>query len=194
MSTPSDRLRVAREAAGYATASEAARAMGVGETAYFNHENGWRGITRSAERYARFFRVSLDWLLTGRGDMKGERRAPLYGAVGAGARVDGWLDGGDHVDDVDLPDLSHAGALRVVGTSQWPKWAEGDVILFDTRARRPSELVNHYCVVETVDGDRLIKLLRKGPRADLWTLESHNAPPEQAELRAAYCCLLTLAR
>jgi phage repressor protein C with HTH and peptisase S24 domain len=67
---PHQRLRFAREQAGYARASDAARAIGVGEPTYLGHENGSRGLSRAAARYARFFHVSLDWLLEGRGEFK----------------------------------------------------------------------------------------------------------------------------
>jgi phage repressor protein C with HTH and peptisase S24 domain len=65
---PHQRLRFAREQAGFARASDAARAMGIGEPTYLGHENGSRGLSRAAGRYARFFQVSLDWLIAGRGD------------------------------------------------------------------------------------------------------------------------------
>lgn len=67
-----DRLKEARELAGYANAADAARAMNIAVSTYQAHENGSRGVTRQAvERYARFFRVNLTWLMTGRGDAKG---------------------------------------------------------------------------------------------------------------------------
>jgi hypothetical protein len=62
------RLRQARELAGYATASEAANALGQRQPTYLGHENGSRGFKGEGERYARFFKVNLEWLLTGRGD------------------------------------------------------------------------------------------------------------------------------
>ena len=64
---PHQRLRLAREQAGFARASDAARAMGIEEPTYLGHENGSRGLSRAAARYARFFGVSLDWLIDGRG-------------------------------------------------------------------------------------------------------------------------------
>src|SRR5262244_3785935 len=65
--TSHQRLRRAREQAGFARASDAARAMGIEEPTYLGHENGSRGLSRAAPRYARFFGVSLDWLIDGRG-------------------------------------------------------------------------------------------------------------------------------
>ena len=64
--SPHQRLRFAREQAGFARASDAARAMGIEEPTYLGHENGSRGLSRAAARYARFFGVSLDWLIDGR--------------------------------------------------------------------------------------------------------------------------------
>src|SRR5690242_21909102 len=68
--SPHRRLRAAREQAGFARASDAARAMGIGEPTYLGHENGSRGLSRAAARYARFFHVSLDWLIGGRGEFR----------------------------------------------------------------------------------------------------------------------------
>ena len=66
------RLLQARERAGYASAIQAANAMGIAYPTYAAHENGMRGFSRSADRYARFFKVSLDWLMTGRGEGPGK--------------------------------------------------------------------------------------------------------------------------
>lgn len=64
------RLREARKKRPYATADAAADALGISRDTYRQHENGTRGFKRQAERYATFFRVSLDWLWTGRGEMQ----------------------------------------------------------------------------------------------------------------------------
>src|SRR5262249_60638662 len=64
--SPHQRLRVAREQAGFARASDAARAMGIEEPTYLGHENGSRGLSRAAPRYARFFGGSPDRLIAGR--------------------------------------------------------------------------------------------------------------------------------
>lgn len=63
------RLRRARVAADYPTASAAVAAMGVGYSTYVSHENGTRGLYAvTAVLYSRFFSVSLDWLLAGEGN------------------------------------------------------------------------------------------------------------------------------
>jgi transcriptional regulator with XRE-family HTH domain len=67
-----ERLRAARDAAGYKTAAEAARAFGWNVNTTSSNENGNRTYSRTAaERYATAYRVNLEWLLTGKGEMKG---------------------------------------------------------------------------------------------------------------------------
>lgn len=72
-----DRLIEAREAAGYKTAKDATEAFGFNYPTYAGHENGSRGIGRSAARYAAAYKVSLEWLLTGRGAMKRKDSHPV---------------------------------------------------------------------------------------------------------------------
>lgn len=71
LSLPSGRLRWAREEAGYRSAREAARARGWSENTYRSHEDGnrvKRGFKpEDAEKYARAFKVSEHWLMTGKG-------------------------------------------------------------------------------------------------------------------------------
>lgn len=69
MQSKAERLKQARIEAGYRSAAEAAEALGVNYVTYVAHENGNSGFrTDSAEKYARRFGVTLEWLLTGRGD------------------------------------------------------------------------------------------------------------------------------
>ena len=67
MENIADRLRKARKDAGFRSAAEAANALNVPYPTYAGHENGSRGVTTEAlEVYARRFKVSADWLLTGK--------------------------------------------------------------------------------------------------------------------------------
>lgn len=73
MSEQSERLRQARRMAGYESAPAAAEAMGVAEGTYYGHENGHRDFRRpTAERYARFFKVRVEWLMFNRGGPKSD--------------------------------------------------------------------------------------------------------------------------
>lgn len=71
MTAANKRLKKARLQAGYNSAADAAKALSVGASTYFAHENGTRGFARFAPRYATFFRVDLNWLLSGAGSPRG---------------------------------------------------------------------------------------------------------------------------
>lgn len=80
METPADRLRQARERAGFETAKAAAEAMNIPVATYIQHENGARGFPATkAERYAKFFRVAPEYLLYGKASMKSD--APGLGPM-----------------------------------------------------------------------------------------------------------------
>lgn len=64
-----DRLRFARANAGYDSPSEAARAHSdINKNTLISHENGNRDFGKAAaNKYAKAFKVSPGWLLTGEG-------------------------------------------------------------------------------------------------------------------------------
>lgn len=92
-----ERLKEARERM-FETAAEAASAMGVNYQTYAAHENGSRGLRRDAAlKYAKFFNVSLEFLLTGRKSTNARpdvvsRNAPIVD--GDGMPVRGFVRAG----------------------------------------------------------------------------------------------------
>jgi phage repressor protein C with HTH and peptisase S24 domain len=75
MSTPGSRLKEARLAK-YPSAAKAAEALGMKTSSYAAHENGQNGFDADhALRYARKFKVSAAWLLTG--EESDPKRVPL---------------------------------------------------------------------------------------------------------------------
>lgn len=173
-----ERLRRAREVAGYGTATDAAAAMGVKIPTYINHENATAGLTRNGERYARFFRVDYEWLMTGRGAMRpasAEIAVPIDGFVGAGANVDliERAAGDAPLGHVAFPTDGGLGALIVKGESQYPRLLDGEAVIYCRASELPSALEDRLAIVQTLAGERLIKTLRRA--GDRWTLESHNA-------------------
>lgn len=80
------RLQQAREHAGYRSASEAARDLGLAPSTYMAHENGSRRFDiETAREYAKAFNISTSWLLTGQGAMKEKcspAAAPTHRAPG----------------------------------------------------------------------------------------------------------------
>lgn len=202
MSTEAIRLQKARAKAGYPTPADAARAMGVPLPTYYAHENGAKGLSRSGKRYARFFRVSYDWLMNGTGEMKpAELRSPgritinLYGSVGAGFMVEPISNTSyaDALDEIELPDMEFVGALKINGDSQYPRYLHGEVVMYDLRPVTPDVLKGKYAVVDCLDGRRVLKILRKETPSGAWQLDSHNAPSEEVEVLAAYRVLGTLS-
>jgi phage repressor protein C with HTH and peptisase S24 domain len=156
LETPHQRLRLAREQAGFPRASDAARAMAIEEPTYLGHENGSRGLSRAAARYARFFGVSLDWLIDGRGLAAAAeaplvappRNAELGGPARFGARIPaygqavGGRDGefilnGNRIVDVLAPPSLHgvpdAYAVYVVGDSMEPRYFAGEAVFVNPR-------------------------------------------------------------
>lgn len=68
MKTVNQRLVIARKAAGFDSVKDAAEALNVPYPTYSGHERGEDGFkAESAILYARKFKVTLDWLLTGKG-------------------------------------------------------------------------------------------------------------------------------
>ena len=85
-SAAADRLRQAREAAGFSTPKEAAAALGVPYPTYYAHEKGTRKFGDVAEQYARRFKVNLAWLVFGTEPRTG--KAPLIASFDPDAPED----------------------------------------------------------------------------------------------------------
>lgn len=140
-----ERLIEARERAGFDSAADAARSLGIKLPTYYSHENGSSGLKPAvAAKYARKFKVSLEWLLTGRGDIPAGSTVlpyeseleglPLLGNIQAGA----WVEaveapegaGVEMVQVVRDPRFPHARqyALKVVGDSMDLDYPDGSVV------------------------------------------------------------------
>lgn len=144
MSEVSERLIQARKAAGFDTAIDAAHALGVKPPTYYSHENGSIGLrSEVATKYARKFKVSLDWLLTGRGEMSPSgvivedfdvAGLPLLGSIQAGHWLETtFADAGTEFEMVQVardPRFPHAKqyALRVVGDSMDLDFPDGSIV------------------------------------------------------------------
>lgn len=146
MSDKAGRLKQARRAAGFETLADAARYLGVKYPTYAGHENpNSPGTfqTEAAELYARKFKVSLDWLLTGRGEMRGQGVTPAEIEV-AGLPVLGNIQAGhwletSFIDSEGEPELlpvardarfprARQYALRVIGDSMSKDYPDGSYV------------------------------------------------------------------
>jgi hypothetical protein len=185
MSTPGERLKWAREAAGYATAAEGAAQAGVKYYTYAQHENGIRGIPADrAALYAHAFGVEPQWILYG-GPRGGgaPRLIPVVGYVGASTEFFGFDDHalGAGLDQIEAPPGARESAVAVIvrGDSGYPAIRDGMVLVFWDKYENPVDLVGEDCFVRLRDGRTLVKILERGAREGLWTLASINAstPP-----------------
>lgn len=68
-------------------------------------------------------------------------------------------------------------ALRVIGLSMWPRFGDGDVVIYERTPQSLDELLNRTCVVFATDGRVWLKTLEAGSARGLYNLTSHNAPP-----------------
>lgn len=115
------RLAKARRHAGYETVAEAARSLGVKYPTYASHENGSAGVRHPvAERYSRKFKVSLEWLLTGRGDMVTLGVAPVEFDV-SGLPVLGSIQAGHWLETTFLDADEEPEVLPVARDARFPR-------------------------------------------------------------------------
>lgn len=188
MSEPYERLQKARAEAGFEDATAAADALGVRPPTYYGHENGSRGLGRAAARYAAFFHVSLEWLLTGKGAPRkakspgsGAQQAmvPLVGYVGAGATTHFFPQDSGHLDEVPAFDGASDAtvAVEIRGDSLGSFFDRWLVYYDDVRRPVTSDLVNRLCVVGLNDGRILIKKIQRSKSRGLYHLISQTEDP-----------------
>ncbi|ACA20230.1 putative phage repressor [Methylobacterium sp. 4-46] len=187
-----ERLRLARLAAGYRSARDAALRNGWPESSYRAHEAGTRTIGQDdAERYAARFRrdgvqVTAKGLLFGddeAGEPPGEsgQVVGVRGVISAGGLIatgDEQPDPSGNLFEVTVPFWLPPGtiAFRVAGASMHPKYEPDDIVLCAQGGESPERLLGCYAAVATPDGNRFLKKILRGSRRGTYHLESHNAP------------------
>lgn len=160
-----DRLKASRLAAKTGSARATALKFGWTVSTYAAHENGQNQFGEAEARdYARRFRVSAGWLLTGDED-PGDRitDVPLCDSVPAGklaAPISQIAD--EDIPKVPFPDLGRGDfiALTVRGDSMDRISPDGSTILID---RSDRELVAGKAYVFSVRGEVTFKLFRNNP-------------------------------
>lgn len=172
------RLEKARLKRGFATPMDACRFFGWSYDTYIQHENGTRGITRAASKYAKAYRVSEGWLLTGDGDEE-TFYVPIVGLAGAGP--DGsvlFAEGHGNFGEAVAPAGAspQTEALEVRGPSMRGLANDGWLIFIDERLPPSSDHMGEPCVCWLADGRVLIKTPYAGREPGLFDLESTNAP------------------
>lgn len=173
------RLEKARLGRGFSTPMEACLFFGWNYDSYIQHENGTRGISRAAGKYAAAYRVSEGWLLTGEGD-EDVGYVPIVGLAGAGP--DGsvmFAEGDGNFGEVIAPPGAGATteALEVRGTSMHGLANDGWMIFYDEKTSPNRDHMGEPCVCWLEDGRVLVKTPLQGSAPGLFNLHSTNAPP-----------------
>lgn len=179
MDTPGKRLKWARQnRSPYKKATEAANAFGWKVSTYLGHENGDRiPSRRKAKQYAARYKVPWEWILEGPAgpppSLKGEPAQPhVKGMIAAGQEATFELS--DELDDpIDLPPPTAIG-VRVRGNSMYPRYMDGEKLVYLPEQRPASELLGRECAVKLKDGGMIVKIIRPGSKRGLFNLESWN--------------------
>ena len=194
--TRGERLRIAREKF-FKSARVAAKALGMPVSTYGAHERaedpGGRDYgPDEAKRYGRRFRVTPEWLLTGRKvgptddpggiDIPEEPTAPkvpVAGYVGAGAEAHFYAVAQGDLDEVEAPEGSskQTVAVEIRGDSLGTFFDRWLVFYDDIRSPITPDLIGKLCVVELDDGRVLIKKVQRSRVHGLFNLVSQNEPP-----------------
>lgn len=196
---PAQRLEQARIARGFDEAKKAALFFGWNYNAYAQHENGTRGISRAASAYAKAYRVSEAWLLTGEGNGPGEihqvaglRRVVVAAHIQAGVFAETWeWDEHDQYsvyvpDDIEYRGFTlHAGETK--GPSMNRRYAERTVLVFTNveETREEPRAGKRYIVERRRVGgeaEHTVKLLHVDEDGKYWLVPESDDPRYQAPI------------
>lgn len=199
MDTIAERLRDARERAGFPSAKAAAEAFGWTESAYRHHENGTRTFdVDAARRYAAAFRVNPAWLLALDRMSAPDTYSPLatnlvevVGSVAAGYWVESleWDQDQRFTIAVGGPSFARGRrfALRVEGYSMDRAYSPGTILdcvsVFDARIELQDD--DHVIVErQRVDGMReyTVKRFHVDPEGRHWLIPESTKPEFQAPI------------
>jgi hypothetical protein len=187
--TRGERLRIAREKH-FKSARLAAKAMGIPVSTYGAHERAESAGGRDygpdeAKKYGRRFRVTPEWLLTGReafrpgeAEEQAPPKVPVVGYVGAAAEVRLYEVAQRDLDQVDCPGSTEATvAVEIRGDSLGPffnRW-----LLFYDNLRRPPtpEHIGELCVVGLRSGRILVTQVQLGSAEGRFNLLSATDKP-----------------
>ena len=197
MAGMSERLKEARERSGYTSAKSAAEAMGIPVATYIQHENGARGFPADrAQRYARFFRTTPEWILYGTGKDVGKFVALgpqlfVKAEVAAGVWREAWELAADEWEaftgraDVSAPIRERFG-LRVVGESMNDLYPPGSVLECVAYHDQPLTNGKRVIVQRERDGEceTTVKEYHKDDNGIVWLVPRSRNPAFQTPFRA----------
>lgn len=163
------------------TVAEVARLAGVPPSTLYSYLDGksasMKGTTQEA--IARAFAVPVETLFTSASLTN--RQIGVWGKVGARAEVYPLSDySADPMYEVAVPpgldDEQEYLAFEIEGFSM-PPAEPGWLVFFRKVETTPEDLINSACLIDTADGLRLFKKLRRGYLPGRYNLESWDGSP-----------------
>jgi phage repressor protein C with HTH and peptisase S24 domain len=184
-----ERLKAARQAAGFENAADAARRFGWAQSTYFGHENGSRGFRAdTASEYARAFKVTQEWLLFGRGgppealpveqasdmvDVYNVEASAGFGAlVGHEMVVDRLSFPPGYLSRITRSNPKNLAIIGVKGKSMEPTLSDDDIVMVDLSKTDLS--YDGLFVVRDGGDSLLVKRISRGSRRGTVMLVSDN--------------------
>jgi len=162
------------------TRSGLAKALGRSPSAITDLLNGSRRLrAEEISLIADYLGVEPPRLVGGGRPSHPVGRVPLVGYVGAGALAHYYGDGQGPFDDVDAPDTASPTtvAVQIRGHSLGALFDNWLVFYDDVREQPIDSMIGRMCVCGLADGRILVKALKRGVGAGLWTLLSNTEPP-----------------
>lgn len=178
------RLEAARVARGFTSPKKAAAFFGWVYETYIQHEQGIRGLTRAAGKYAEAFRVSEGWLLTGEGQgpdgestaSQTQEQIPLVGYVRAGTNAAYYATATDPLDWVaPIGDMTKdTVAVQIQGESLGTFFDSWLIYYDEVRSPVTPDLIGRLCVVGLMDDRVVVKTIRRAKKPGLFNLYSNT--------------------
>jgi hypothetical protein len=163
------------------TIADVARRAQVPQTTLYSYASGksqsLKGITQ--EKIASAYRVRVEDLFSG--SLTSQPEIGVWGKIGARAEIYPLSDyTSDPMYQVQLPATLDPEedyvAFEIEGYSM-PPAEPGWLVVFRKTEVTPDDLLNAPCLVDTADGRRLFKRLRKGYAPGRYNLESWDGSP-----------------
>jgi transcriptional regulator with XRE-family HTH domain len=173
------RLAEARRRAGYTSASAAARSLGMPVPTYAAHENGSRAPEReTAQKYAKRFKVTLDWLLNGR-PTHFPPTVPLVGYVGEGGLAYFYGNTQVPLDQVSAPEGASEETVAIEVRGDGLGIFLNSWVFFYEHVRRgvPSDLIGQVCVVCLPDERVFVRKIKRSRIKGLFNLYGQYGEP-----------------
>lgn len=179
-----ERLRQARQRAGYPSARAAAIRFGWSPSTYSAHENGQNGFdTEAALTYAKAFSCDVSWLVLGDVPLQQRSAVEIIGVAYSTDKIKRLkkdLPKGEKFANLIFTVPEHCMAIWVHQDGLYPRYDNGDLIivreiplrLLENVKRRPEEHL-----LETKDGTRYLRTMVYREDRDEYELRAHNAPP-----------------